>query len=164
MRGRVGEARRNGRGGFQRFPPHPTDGVNPAEKAGPMIQDRRGGKPDGVDFVWNLEISSFPQNPPPAVLWYYYTSTHAGQSPLGEAKGCDQEPEVKSSSRTGPNGSAAVTAHLLLLPRRRVHLGCTARVPKECPPAPDQQKGGHQIVHRIQAGDRFDRDSGAACR
>ena len=126
--------------------------------------DRRGGKPDGVDFVWNFEISSFPQNPPPAVLWYYYTSTHAGQSPLGEAKGCDQEPEVKSSSRTGPNGSAAVTADLLLIPRRRVHLRCTARVPKERPPVPDQQNRDDNIVHGIDAGDRFDRNRDSARR
>jgi hypothetical protein len=34
---------------------------------------RRYGKPDGIDFVVDSKISSFPQNPPQEPMWYFAT-------------------------------------------------------------------------------------------
>src|SRR5712671_5621659 len=48
---------------------HP--GPSPGSQRPPGRQSRIAAarKPDGIDFVWNSEISSFPQNPPPTALY-----------------------------------------------------------------------------------------------
>jgi hypothetical protein len=47
-----------------------------------MIQVAAARKPDGVDFVGNSKISSFPQNPSPTSvlkpIWYYNTLIAVG--------------------------------------------------------------------------------------